>query len=52
MAAHPIRPGRAVPHSEWPSSAYLHNRSQLMAFLRASVIALVLLAVLALIVWF
>jgi hypothetical protein len=48
MAAHPMGPGSAVPPSEWHSSAY--TRGQLMACLRAGVIALVLLGVLALIV--
>ncbi|HEX2213614.1 MAG TPA: hypothetical protein VHH12_09225 [Mycobacterium sp.] len=43
--------GSAVPPSEW-QSAHTYTRSQLMAFLRAGVIALVLLAVLALIVLF
>jgi hypothetical protein len=51
MASHPMGPGSAVPPSEW-HSAHVYNRSQLMACLRASVIALVLLGILALIVWF
>ena len=42
--------GSAVPPSEWQSSAHGYTRSQLMACLRAGVIALVLLVVLALIV--
>jgi hypothetical protein len=45
MAAHPIR-------SEWNSSAHAYNRSQLTSALRAAVIALVLLGVLAVIVLF
>ncbi|MFI5505958.1 hypothetical protein ACIA48_00705 [Mycobacterium sp. NPDC051804] len=47
---HPMGPGSAVPPSEWHSSANIYTRSQLMACLRAGVIALVLLGVLALIV--
>jgi hypothetical protein len=50
MAAHPMGPGSAVPPSEWHSSAHIYTRGQLMACLRAGVIALVLLGVLALIV--
>ncbi len=43
--------GSAMPPTEWQSSApTAHTRTQLMAFLRAGVIALVLLVVLALIV--
>ncbi|MBB2770302.1 hypothetical protein [Mycolicibacterium monacense] len=42
----------AVPPSEWHTSASVYTRSQLMACLRAGVIALVLLAILALIVLF
>jgi hypothetical protein len=44
-------PGSAVPPSEW-QSAHVYTRGQMMACLRAGVIALVLLAVLALIVLF
>lgn len=45
--------GSAMPPTEWQSSAHTpYTRTQLMAFLRAGVIALVLLAVLALIVLF
>jgi len=50
MASHPIGPGSAVPASEWHSSSYTHG--QLMACLRAGLIALVLLGILALIVLF
>ncbi|MDG5483114.1 hypothetical protein [Mycolicibacterium gadium] len=49
-SSHPIGPGSAVPPSEWHSSANIYTRGQLMACLRAGVIALVLLGVLALIV--
>jgi hypothetical protein len=52
MAAQPFGPGSAVPPSDWNSSAHPYTRSQLMAFVRAGVIALLLLGVLALIVWF
>ena len=51
MAPHSIGPGSAVPPSEWHSSPHLYTR-QGAASLRAGVIALVLLAVLALIVLF
>ncbi|MGZ5364067.1 MAG: hypothetical protein ACXWZR_08395 [Mycobacterium sp.] len=49
-SSHPVGPGSAVPPSEWHSSANIYTRGQLMAFMRAGVIALVLLGVLALIV--
>jgi hypothetical protein len=52
MASHPLGPNPAMPPSEWNSSAHVYTRSQLMAFMRASVIALVLLGVLALIILF
>jgi len=51
MASHPMGPGSAVPPSEW-HSAEIYTRGQLMACLRAGVIALVLLGILALIVLF
>ncbi len=44
--------GSAFPPSEWQSSSRAYTRSQLMAFLRAGAIALVLLAILAVIVLF
>lgn len=47
MASHPMN---SMPPSEWHSTTHLYNRSQLIAFLRAAVIALVLLGILALIV--
>ncbi|BBX33520.1 hypothetical protein MMAG44476_17962 [Mycolicibacterium mageritense DSM 44476 = CIP 104973] len=50
MASHPMGPGSALPQSEWHSSGHLHTRNQLMSFMRAGVIALLLLGVLALIV--
>jgi hypothetical protein len=52
MASHPIGPGSAVSASEWHSSSHVYTRGQLMACLRAGLIALVLLGVLALIVLF
>ena len=50
MAAHPIGPQSAAQPSYAPSAAC--NRAYLLAGLRASLIALVLLAILALIVLF
>ncbi len=50
MASYPIGSGSAVP-PEWHPTAPADPRSQLMACLRASLIALALLAGLALIVW-
>jgi hypothetical protein len=52
MASHPMGPGSAVPGSEWQASAHDYSHGQLMACLRAGVIALVLLGILALIVLF
>lgn len=52
MASHPVGPGSAVPSSEWHSTTNIYTRAQAMACLRAAVIALVLLGVLALIVLF
>lgn len=49
MAAHPIGHGSAVPQSDWQGTSRIYG-NQAMACLRAGVIALVLLAVLALIV--
>ncbi|MEE6167330.1 MULTISPECIES: hypothetical protein [unclassified Mycolicibacterium] len=40
-----------MPHSEWHTSGYLHTRNQLVSFVRAGAIALILLGILALIVW-
>lgn len=50
MAAHPLRPGMAASSSDWRSSLPPQTRGQLIAALRAGVIAVVLLVVLALIV--
>lgn len=52
MAAHPIGPGSAVPPTEWQASTNVYTHSQLIACLRAGVIALVLLGILALIILF
>jgi hypothetical protein len=52
MAAQPLGPGSALPPSEWSSSAHVYTRGQMMACVRAGVIALLLLGVLALIVLF
>ncbi|WP_422750195.1 hypothetical protein ACN27E_19360 [Mycobacterium sp. WMMD1722] len=41
-----------MPPSEWQSSANVYTHSQLIACLRAGVIALVLLGILALIILF
>ena len=49
MASHPLGPG-AVPQSEWNTSAHVYTHSHLMACLRAGLIALALLGVLAFIV--
>lgn len=43
--------GSALPPSGWHSSSHVDNPGQLTAILRAGVIALVLLGILALIVW-
>ncbi|MGB2921600.1 MAG: hypothetical protein WA944_25400 [Mycobacterium sp.] len=50
MASSSMDSGSAFPPSEWHASSRVYNRSQLMAFLRAGLIALVLLGFLALIV--
>lgn len=52
MGSYPMGPGSAVPPSEWQSSSSLDNHAQMMACVRAGVIALVLLGILALIVLF
>jgi hypothetical protein len=52
MATPSMGPGSALPPSEWHSSSHAYTRSQLMACLRAAVIALVLLGILALIILF
>lgn len=49
MAAHPIRTNPALPTSEW-NSPHAYTRAQLTAALRAALIALVLLGILAVIV--
>ena len=52
MVTPSMGPGSALPPSEWHSSAHGYARGQLVACLRAGVIALVLLGILALIVLF
>lgn len=49
MASHPLGQG-AVPPSEWQSSAHVYTHSHMIACLRAGLIALALLGVLALII--
>jgi hypothetical protein len=50
MAAHPVRTNPAIPTSEWHTSSHEYAHSQLASALRAALIALVLLGVLAVIV--
>ncbi|MCP9275784.1 hypothetical protein [Mycolicibacterium arenosum] len=52
MAAHPMGSGSAMPPSEWHSSGRAYAGGQTMALVRAGIIALVLLGVLAAIVLF
>jgi hypothetical protein len=52
MTTQPIRPRSAGSSSRWYADSSTCNRSYLLAGLRAGLIALVLLAVLAVIVWF
>ena len=52
MTTQPIGPPSASPSSHWYTTSATCNRSYLLAGLRAGLIALVLLAVLAVIVWF
>jgi hypothetical protein len=51
MTSHPYGPGPAA-SSEWQSSAHAYTRGQLMACVRAGLIALVLLGILTLIILF
>ncbi|TQK29486.1 hypothetical protein [Arthrobacter sp. SLBN-53] len=51
MAVHPLGQGSAVPPSDWQSSPRYTN-NQVVALIRAAVIALVLIGVLAVIVLF
>ena len=51
VTSHPYGPGSAA-SSEWQSSTHVYTRGQLMACVRAGLIALVLLGILALIVLF
>jgi hypothetical protein len=52
MTTQPIGPQPASSSSRWYTDSPTCNRSYLLAGLRAGLIALVLLAVLAVIVWF
>jgi hypothetical protein len=52
MTTQPIGPQSAGSSSRWYTDSPTCNRSYLLAGLRAGLIALVLLAVLAVIVWF
>jgi hypothetical protein len=52
MAAQPFGPGSALPSTEWSSSPHVYTRGQMMACVRAGVIALLLLGILAFIVLF
>jgi hypothetical protein len=52
MTTQPIRPRQAASSSQWYASSPTCNRSYLLAGLRAGLIALVLLAILAFIIWF
>jgi hypothetical protein len=52
MTTQPIGPQSAGSSSHWYTNSATCNRSYLLAGLRAGLIALILLAVLAIIVWF
>lgn len=52
MATPSMGPGSALPPSEWHSSSHPYTNAHAMACLRAGVIALVLLGILALIILF
>lgn len=52
MASQPVGQQSAGQSSSWYASSSTCNRSYMMAAMRASVIALILLGILALIVWF
>lgn len=48
----PMDSGSTMPPSGWQSSSHVYDRSQLTAVLRAGIIALILLGILALMVLF
>jgi hypothetical protein len=52
MASQQIGSGPAMPPSEWNSSSHVYTRAHITAALRAALIALALLAILAIIVLF
>ena len=51
MTSHPYGPGPTASH-EWQSSSHVYTRGQLMACVRAGLIALLLFGILALIILF
>jgi hypothetical protein len=52
MSTHPFGSGSAVPPSEWRASSHVYTRSQMTAALRAALIALILLGILAVMILF
>jgi hypothetical protein len=52
MASQSLGPRSASQSSNWYTSSATCNRSYMMAAMRAGVIALILLGILALLVWF
>ena len=52
MASQSLGPGSASQSSNWYTPSATCNRAYMMAALRAGVIALILLGILALLVWF
>ena len=52
MSPHPIGPRPAMPLSEWSPASHAYSRAQMTAALRAALIALFLLGILAVIVLF
>jgi hypothetical protein len=52
MSTHPFGSSSAVPPSEWRPSSHIYTRAQTTAALRAALIALVLLGILAVMILF
>ena len=52
MSTHPLGSGSAMPPSEWHSSSHVYTRAQMTAALRAALIALILLGILAVLILF
>jgi hypothetical protein len=50
MSSHPIGSGSAMPPSEWHASSHVYTRAQMTAALRAALIALILLGILAVLI--